>query len=223
MGLGSRGRRVRQLQQFLGRAGLHVRERSFGSRTRRAVRAFQRSHGLPVTGVVDVSTADLLTGAPVTGAASVVPGAAWVFPIAPRKVVLAPRFWTLDQGVDIPTLDHACGPNAIEVAVGSGTIVKLGIAGFGSQAPVLQLDQGPLAGRYVYYGHAQPALVPVGTHVTAGQPIAEVGCGRVGRSSGPHLEIGISEPSGPPCCPAMGATASETRALVLASLSGAGS
>lgn len=124
--------------------------------------------------------------------------AGFVFPF-PKGApgVAAPNAWSPDQGVDI-----SAPAGTPELAVGSGTIVQEGIGGFGPYAPILKLDtpilspQGPL--QYVYYGHSGPDLVPVGAHVAAGQPITEVGAGRVGISTGPHLELGLSPTQGIP-------------------------
>jgi peptidoglycan hydrolase-like protein with peptidoglycan-binding domain len=227
---GDTGTDVADLQRWLSDVGLQVSaDGDFGPQTQTAVTQFQQAAGLaPVTGTAGVETTSTLqswvsSGRHVAGA-SVNPSSAvgipaedtagWVFPLVPQSKVLPSADWSLDQGVDIGTVNNACGSEVTEVAVASGTIVQEGISGFGQWAPILQIDSGPLAGRYVYYGHAKPDLVPVGAHVTAGQPIAEVGCGDVGISSAPHLEIGISAPGGPPCCVSYGETSNEMDSVV---------
>jgi murein DD-endopeptidase MepM/ murein hydrolase activator NlpD len=96
---------------------------------------------------------------------------------------------TVDQGVD-----YAAPGGTPLLAMGPGTIIRAGIGGFGPNAPVLHIASGPLAGRAVYYGHAGQNLVPVGARVAQGQQISTVGNGRVGISTGPHLEIGFYPP-----------------------------
>jgi peptidoglycan hydrolase-like protein with peptidoglycan-binding domain len=209
---GNSGDDVKTLQTWLSNLGLRVSATGFfGARTKTDVTRFQRAHGLrPPSGTVGAKTAGALFAAIKSSSngahllAAQPPGASpssWVFPLKPASRVLPERTWTLDQGIDISTVGGACGSKVVEVAMTSGTIVQEGIDGFGPAAPVLKVDGGQYQGSYIYYGHALPALVPVGTHVTTGEPIADLGCGDVGSSSGPHIEIGISAPGGPSCCP----------------------
>ena len=209
---GDHGTDVRTLQTWLTDVDYPLPQTGyFGPMTKAAVARFQRAKRLsPPSGTVGARTAAALQaavnktarGVGITAGTGTTPTpTGLVFPLKPLSRVLPPSTWTLDQGIDIATVGAACGSEVQEVAMAPGTIVQEGIDGFGPYAPVLEVSSGTYAGRYIYYGHAAPALVPVGATVTTGEPIAEIGCGDVGLSSGPHIEIGISVPGGPPCCP----------------------
>jgi murein DD-endopeptidase MepM/ murein hydrolase activator NlpD len=114
-----------------------------------------------------------------------------VYPFLIPGQAAGPDGWTQDQGVDIGA---PCGTTL--VAMAPGQIIGQGISGFGPFAPELLVTAGPLAGRTIYYGHVQADLAPLGTQVSAGQPVAQIG--DLGISFGCHLEIGISPPGAPP-------------------------
>ncbi len=163
---------------------------------RPSARRFHVSHVVRALGLAAALTA----GVSLVASCSPVAPANY-FPIQPKWRSWSPGTWSQDQGVDITA---PCGTTL--VAVASGRIIHEGISGFGPYAPQLLVDSGSLRGRVIYYGHVQRALVPVGAHVRAGQPIAQVGT--LGMSYGCHVEMGISAP-GSSYIPGWGQTSRE--------------
>lgn len=154
--------------------------------------AFVFSHGAMAALTADINNSldasnqpPLQQAPPETTTTTTAPPATGSLPLPIRYI----RGGSVDQGVDY------LAPGGTPLyAMGPGIIIKSGITGFGPNTPVLQITSGPLAGRMVYYGHAGPNLVPIGTRVTEGQQISIVGFGIVGISSAPHLEIGFYPP-----------------------------
>lgn len=139
------------------------------------------------------------------------------FPFLHPSLAVSQGQWSQDDGVDIGADGNACGSAAVLVAVGDGVVIQEGINGFGPTAPVLRMTSGPFKGRNVYYGHTGHDYVRVGDHVRMGDRVSQIGCGDVGISSGPHLEIGVGVRGGPTCCPAYHATSAEMLRQLVAS------
>jgi hypothetical protein len=102
-----------------------------------------------------------------------------------------------DDGVDI----EAAPDGAAVYSITPGTVVAVASdpAGFGPNYPVVLATAGPLAGRYVYYGHVAASLVHAGQQVGAGEPIAIVGhTGDAAPLGHGHIEIGFCDAGGDP-------------------------
>jgi hypothetical protein len=122
---------------------------------------------------------------------------AFVFPFQDKTRAVPQSQWTQDEGVDISADGVTCSNEPVLVAVSSGTVQVVDSTtvpdyqNFGPWVEELTPDPGTLfAGRVIYYGHAKDPIVTSG-HVIAGQPLTHVGCGLVGDSSAPHVEIGV--------------------------------
>jgi hypothetical protein len=144
------------------------------------------------------------------------PAPEFVFPFRDPAVADPQSVWTQDDGVDLGAHGR-CGRDAVLVAVGDGVVVQEGIDGFGPTAPVLRMTSGVFAGRYVYYGHAGHNFAHVGDRVEAGDRLTTIGCGIVGESRAPHLEIGVGVRGGPTCCPGWHVTSAEMYRQLVAS------
>jgi murein DD-endopeptidase MepM/ murein hydrolase activator NlpD len=102
-----------------------------------------------------------------------------------------------DDGVDIE--DAPDGAFVYSITTGVVSAVASDPAGFGPNYPVVLATNGPVAGKYIYYGHVAVSLVHAGQHVRAGQPIAIMGhTGDAASLGHGHIEIGFSDASGDP-------------------------
>jgi murein DD-endopeptidase MepM/ murein hydrolase activator NlpD len=104
------------------------------------------------------------------------------FPVAAGQLFYEER---TDRGQDFATR-----PGGHVLAVGRG-VVTTNRGYFPGRTVVLQLLDGPFAGRFVFYGHARRALVRAGQTVRAGQPVSIAG--GVGAPGDPgHMEVGFA-------------------------------
>jgi len=104
------------------------------------------------------------------------------FPVAVGQLFYEQR---TDRGQDFATR-----PGDPVLAIGRA-VVTTNRGYFPGRTVVLQLLDGPFAGRFVFYGHARRALVRPGQIVRAGQPVSIAG--GVGAPGDPgHMEVGFA-------------------------------
>jgi murein DD-endopeptidase MepM/ murein hydrolase activator NlpD len=100
------------------------------------------------------------------------------------------------------------------------TAVASDPSGFGPDYPVILVTAGPLKGQHIYYGHVAAALVKVGEHVVAGEPIAVMGHTGDAQTMGHgHIEIGFCDAGGDPLDHGAPTASGDAMRMVLVALS----
>ena len=141
------------------------------------------ARALAVLFLAAAPTALLAAPAPATPGWTVPrPVAMYRFPVADGKLFYEER---TDRGQDFATR-----PGGQVLAIGRARVMT-DRGYFPGRTVVLQLLDGPFAGRFVFYGHARRALVRPGQVVRAGQPVSIAG--GVGAPHDPgHMEVGFA-------------------------------
>lgn len=198
---GERSSAVATLQQQLIAAGFAIDGGAtgyFGPRTKGAVEALQRRHGLPATGIVDAATASRLAAAPAAAPAAPAPAAAAPAPAAIPSLAAFPmqgKCWFGDtwhdprsggrkhEGTD---LIGAAGLAIYAVANGTITRTYDGLALGGKSLRLTAPD-----GTYYFYAHLDSFApgIGAGVAVRAGQVIGYNGA--TGNAHEPHLHFEI--------------------------------
>ncbi len=124
-----------------------------------------------------------------------------VFPLKPLSRVLGPSTWSLDQGIDISTLNGACGSQVTEVAMAAGTIVQEGIDGFGPDCPRAQGLRRSLRRPLHLLRSRCPGAGAGGRDRDRRPADRRAGLWRRWHLHGSAHRDGISAPGGPVCCP----------------------
>ena len=179
LALGAQGRAVGALQLDLAEHGFPsgAIDGRFGPRLAGAVRHFQRSIGLPATGLADPATIASLHEQP-RPRASIPLGWPLLAPVGDRFGVRGNRFHT---GIDLPA---PAGATVTAAAPGTVTWAAPRAGGWGLL--VVVKHQG---GVRTMYAHLDSIAVHLGEWVAGGTLLGHVGA--TGDATGPHLHFEV--------------------------------
>lgn len=184
LAVGDEGPQVQELQRRLRAAGFRPGQLDgkFGAKTQDAVKAFQKAHGLPVTGIVDRRTAEALGlqgERPGTGASS---KAGFIWPTKVHVITspFGPRWGRMHEGIDI----GATSGQRIVASRGGKVIRASWFDAYGNT-----VDISHDGGYMTRYAHQSRMVAGLGQKIDQGELLGFVG--GTGGNYAPHLHFEI--------------------------------